>query len=205
MPLCENALSPSPFCPQPLHTPSSRFPALAQSLIIIHITGRRPWEPTKKLTLPAMAGLRALHSADPVRFSRQVLSRRFGISYEAVSRILRSRFAENTLESGSPDQAQAQSLHQQQQLAARSSAAGAAGPAWGRGVRAGDEEGAGGEPSLKGTKWDTTPATGEGISPVPAIQRVFGRRQTAIEMAEIAEIREGEAIAKATVSLDRDE
>lgn len=58
---------------------------------------------------------------------------------------------------------------------------------------------------MKGTKWDTTPATGEGISPVPAIQRVFGRRQTAIEMAEIAEIREGEAIAKATVSLDRDE
>jgi hypothetical protein len=166
---------------------------------MIHITGKRPWEPTKKLTLPAMAGLRALHSADPVTFSRQVLSRRFGISYEAVSRILRSRFAETTLESGSPDQAQAQRQHQQH--AARPSAVVATGPGAmsARGAGAGAEEDA--QPSLKGTKWDMTPQSGEGISPAPAIQRAFRMRRTAMDMAEMARARR---IAGAAVS-NRDE
>ncbi|RSH89512.1 Required for respiratory growth protein 9 mitochondrial [Saitozyma podzolica] len=162
-------------------------------------TGKRPWEPTKKLTLPAMAGLRALHSADPVTFSRQVLSRRFGISYEAVSRILRSRFAETTLESGSPDQAQAQRQHHQ--YAARPSAVVATGPGAmsARGAGAGAEEDA--QPSLKGTKWDMTPQSGEGISPAPAIQRAFRMRRTAMDMAEMARARR---IAGAAVS-NRDE
>lgn len=51
-----------------------------------------PWRPTKKLTYQAMAGLRALHANDPKTFSKDALSERFGISYEAVSRILRSKY-----------------------------------------------------------------------------------------------------------------
>ncbi|KAK4684120.1 hypothetical protein P7C73_g6082, partial [Tremellales sp. Uapishka_1] len=50
------------------------------------------WEPTKKLTFSAMAGLKALHAQDPETFTRGVLSERFGISEEAVRRILRSKF-----------------------------------------------------------------------------------------------------------------
>jgi len=39
-----------------------------------------------------MAGLRSLHIHDPETYTKQALSERFGISYEAVSRILRSKF-----------------------------------------------------------------------------------------------------------------
>lgn len=48
--------------------------------------------PTKKLTQSAMAGLQALHESDPVKYSRDELSERFGISYESVKRITRSKF-----------------------------------------------------------------------------------------------------------------
>jgi hypothetical protein len=51
-----------------------------------------PWAPTKKLTFQAMAGLRALHTNDPETFNREALSQRYGISYDAVTRILRSGF-----------------------------------------------------------------------------------------------------------------
>lgn len=51
-----------------------------------------PWRPAKKLTYQAMAGLRALHANDPKTFSKDALSERFGISYEAVNRILRSKY-----------------------------------------------------------------------------------------------------------------
>lgn len=51
-----------------------------------------PWQPTKKLTYSAMDGLRALHRANPKMFDRATLSERFGISFEAVSRILKSKF-----------------------------------------------------------------------------------------------------------------
>ncbi|WVQ94273.1 hypothetical protein IAU59_001352 [Kwoniella sp. CBS 9459] len=54
----------------------------------------RPWQPTKKLTYSAMAGLKALHQVDPDKFTKGVLSKKFGISYEAVSRILRSKYRE---------------------------------------------------------------------------------------------------------------
>lgn len=41
-----------------------------------------------------MAGLRALHAQDPRAFNIPVLSEKFGISFEAVKRILRSKFRE---------------------------------------------------------------------------------------------------------------
>jgi len=49
-----------------------------------------PWEPVKKLTFAAMAGLKQLHKSDPKKFTREGLAADFGISYEAVSRILKS-------------------------------------------------------------------------------------------------------------------
>jgi hypothetical protein len=52
----------------------------------------RKWEPTKKLTYQAMAGLRSLHAHDPKTFSKETLSQRYGISYDAVNRIIRSRY-----------------------------------------------------------------------------------------------------------------
>jgi len=51
-----------------------------------------PWAPIKKLTFQAMAGLRALHTNDPETFTREALSQRYGISYDAVTRILRSGY-----------------------------------------------------------------------------------------------------------------
>ena len=56
------------------------------------LTAKKRWEPTKKLTYPAMEGLRALHRADPATFNSQALSHKFGISREATHRILRSRW-----------------------------------------------------------------------------------------------------------------
>ncbi|WVF66654.1 hypothetical protein IAT40_001395 [Kwoniella sp. CBS 6097] len=57
----------------------------------------RPWQPTKKLTYSAMAGLKALHQVDPEKFTRAVLSKKFGISHEAVSRILKSKYRDADL------------------------------------------------------------------------------------------------------------
>ena len=51
-----------------------------------------PWAPVKKLTFQAMAGLRALHTNDPETFNREALALRYGISYDAVTRILRSDY-----------------------------------------------------------------------------------------------------------------
>jgi hypothetical protein len=71
-----------------LHTPSSSFdspPPPAE-----RTPGR--WEPTKKISIPAMQGLRALHQSDPKTFNHAVLSEKFGVSREAVARILRSKF-----------------------------------------------------------------------------------------------------------------
>ncbi|WWC57712.1 uncharacterized protein I303_100246 [Kwoniella dejecticola CBS 10117] len=53
------------------------------------------WAPTKKLTYSAMAGLKTLHSMDPDKFSREVLSKKFGISREAVTRILKSKYRDS--------------------------------------------------------------------------------------------------------------
>ncbi|KAJ9116339.1 hypothetical protein QFC22_004779 [Naganishia vaughanmartiniae] len=67
-----------------------------QSAIIVPPTERTPgrWEPTKKISIPAMQGLRELHASDPQTFTHGVLGEKFGISREAVARILRSRFRE---------------------------------------------------------------------------------------------------------------
>lgn len=55
-------------------------------------SSQMPWRPAKKLTYQAMAGLRVLHANDPKTFDKDALSERFGISYEAVSRILKSNY-----------------------------------------------------------------------------------------------------------------
>ncbi|WVR03199.1 hypothetical protein IAU60_000190 [Kwoniella sp. DSM 27419] len=52
----------------------------------------RPWQPTKKLTYSAMAGIRTLHAIDPEKHSKELLSKKFGVSREAITRIIRSKF-----------------------------------------------------------------------------------------------------------------
>ncbi|WVO16056.1 hypothetical protein L204_103721 [Cryptococcus depauperatus] len=107
---------------------------------------RGPWEPTKKLTFSAMAGLRTLHSLDPERFSRTMLSQKFGISREAVSRILRSKFREKSSENGND-------LELKGTVGANRA----------------------GKSTLRGTKWDIEPETSEKFSPVLAILQAYGR------------------------------
>lgn len=53
---------------------------------------KRPWQPKKRLSRDAIEHLRALHGSAPAQFGHKVLSDMFGISQEAVRRILRSRF-----------------------------------------------------------------------------------------------------------------
>ncbi|WVQ64429.1 uncharacterized protein L199_002595 [Kwoniella botswanensis] len=104
------------------------------------------WRPTKKLTYSAMAGLRTLYSMDPEKFNREFLSEKFGISREAVTRILKSKYrSDSTDDEGS----------------GLGSGSGLVIP--------------GGNDKLKGTKWDRNPGSSEEISPVPAILRAFGR------------------------------
>ena len=55
---------------------------------------KRPWQPFKKLSFAAMEGVKMLHRQDPVRFNHRYLSKEFGVSYEAITRILRSKFRE---------------------------------------------------------------------------------------------------------------
>ncbi|OCF43104.1 hypothetical protein I317_03073 [Kwoniella heveanensis CBS 569] len=74
----------------PLSQPSA--PELLSETAPTTKPASRPWQPTKKLTYSAMAGLKALHQVDPDKFTRAVLSKKFGISHEAVSRILKSKY-----------------------------------------------------------------------------------------------------------------
>lgn len=99
---------------------------------ISQIAPDEPWAPVKKLTFQAMAGLRALHANDPETFDRHALSQRYGISYDAVTRILRSGYQH----------------------------------------RKGQETGE----KIQGTKWDMNPGTSR-LSPVPAINKAFGKGQ----------------------------
>jgi hypothetical protein len=39
-----------------------------------------------------MAGIRSLHERDPTTYTPQYLSLQFGVSYEAIKRILKSKF-----------------------------------------------------------------------------------------------------------------
>lgn len=48
------------------------------------------WAPTKRLSRPAMQGIQDLHRQDPVKYSRAALSKGFGVSVEAITRILKS-------------------------------------------------------------------------------------------------------------------
>ncbi|ORZ29498.1 hypothetical protein BCR44DRAFT_98277, partial [Catenaria anguillulae PL171] len=50
------------------------------------------WDPLKKLPRSTMDRLRFLHSQDPKTFSVAALSTAYGIGYESVKRILRSKF-----------------------------------------------------------------------------------------------------------------
>lgn len=105
---------------------------------------KHPWQPTKKLSFAAMSGLKALHQADPETFNRNFLSKRFGISVEAVRRILRSDYR----------QLRAEITAIEARPATR--------------MKRGDEK-----RSLQGTKWDRSNLTAEKYSPVPAIMRAY--------------------------------
>ncbi|BEI84251.1 hypothetical protein CcaverHIS002_0408550 [Cutaneotrichosporon cavernicola] len=56
----------------------------------------RRWTPTKRLTYAAMSGMRELHAQDPATWTAQALGPKFGISYEAAKRILRSTWSATT-------------------------------------------------------------------------------------------------------------
>ena len=110
--------------------------------------GKRRWQPTKKLTFAAMAGLKALHTNDPHNFTRSVLSERFGISVEAVRRILKSDFRQSDADGAGGD------IEARPATKARSEDVG--------------------RKSLRGSKWDRNNLTSESYSPVPAIMRAYG-------------------------------
>lgn len=138
--------------PQPVQTPPpQRTPHTSSLSEAVAHKSRGPWQPTKKLTFSAMAGLRALHTLDPERFSRAFLSRKFGISHEAVNRILRSKFRGEKV-------------------------GGVEGLDGVRGLLSEDAPAGGlGKPDLRGTKWDKAPETSQRVSPVPAIMRAYGQ------------------------------
>ncbi|KIS00632.1 hypothetical protein L804_02051 [Cryptococcus deuterogattii 2001/935-1] len=154
-PLLRPPPQPSKSPPPPSSTPAPPLPqrtphTSSLSEAVAH-KSRGPWQPTKKLTFSAMAGLRALHTLDPERFSRAFLSRKFGISHEAVNRILRSKFRGEKV-------------------------GGIEGLDGVRGLLNDDAPAGGlGKPDLTGTKWDKAPETSERVSPVPAIMRAYGQ------------------------------
>ncbi|KAK8844681.1 hypothetical protein IAR55_006530 [Kwoniella newhampshirensis] len=139
-----------------------------------------PWSPTKKLTYSAMAGLRTLHSLDPDKFTKPVLSAKFGISVEAVSRILRSKFRDKSSVGGGGGGGEGAGdegglLHNDEGRILYSQEGDIG---LGKGVRfrsSGDSKTM--TTDLRGTKWDRNPSTAESISPVPAIERAYSRRR----------------------------
>ncbi|KAE8541192.1 hypothetical protein D1P53_002549 [Cryptococcus gattii VGV] len=143
--------TPPPPSSTPGPPPPQRTPHTSSLSEAVAHKPRGPWQPTKKLTFSAMAGLRALHTLDPERFSRAFLSRKFGISHEAVNRILRSKFRGENV-------------------------GGIEGLDGVRGLLSEDASAGGlGKPDLRGTKWDKAPETSERVSPVPAIMRAYGQ------------------------------
>lgn len=139
---------PSSSAPPPQHTPHT--PSLPEA--VAH-KPHGPWQPTKKLTFSAMAGLRALHTLDPERFSRAFLSRKFGISHEAVTRILKSKFRGQKIDGIEGLDGVMGLLNEEASEEA--------------------PPGGLGKPDLRGTKWDKAPETSERVSPVPAIMRAY--------------------------------
>ena len=51
------------------------------------------WNPRKRLSPDALAGIRALHQQFPEEYSTEVLSQKFEVSPEAIRRILRSKWS----------------------------------------------------------------------------------------------------------------
>jgi hypothetical protein len=121
-----------------------------------------------------MNGLRHLHFSDPATYTKSNLAEKFGISYEAVSRILKSRF-------------DAAGVKADQVVRAASASAGTAGTA-GSSVSAGKRRDRGemGYVDEAGTKQGPGPRDWDGLTikqqvqaydPVPHIDRQLARRQ----------------------------
>ena len=141
-----------------------------------------------------MNGLRHLHFSDPATFTRAVLAEKFGISYEAVLRILRSRFDASGVKAE-------QVMKAETGVAGAGSREGSKGGITQRqtgrlGVRNGGIEGIEGGASEAGEgglrDWDglTIKQQVKAYDPVPHIDRALARRR---EWAE-AERRRQEAV-----------
>lgn len=57
--------------------------------------GDQGWSPRKRISPDALAGIRALHSAEPTTYTTAVLAEHFKVSAEAVRRILKSKWQPN--------------------------------------------------------------------------------------------------------------
>jgi hypothetical protein len=113
-----------------------------------------------------MAGLKALHAADPDKFTYSDLSKKFGISYEAVNRILKSSWRDKVARGEVSSTRENVDWENEARPATRESAM-----AFVKRDMPEEVE----EKTLRGTKWDTSPELGETYSPVPAITRAMNR------------------------------
>ncbi|WVQ82586.1 hypothetical protein IAT38_004716 [Cryptococcus sp. DSM 104549] len=138
-------------------------------------SGTHAWRPTKKLTYSAMAGIRTLYSLDPVEYNKAALSERFGVSYEAISRIVKSKFREK--HAGTHDQILAEMGLEGVAEGEPAKAKVTQDVRGRRGKWRGEEVVRRGDNRLLGTKWDVDPRTSERSSPVPALLRAFGKGQ----------------------------
>lgn len=91
-----------------------------------------------------MAGVRALHESDPIRYDRKNLAKHFGISFEAVTRILKSKWRSQSEGISSSEPVPALGLSPLEKK------------------------------SISGTKWDKRPDTSPRHSPVHALRKVYG-------------------------------
>lgn len=71
---------------------AKREPWQAQKAALKAKFGGEGWRPRKRLSPDALAGIRALHDEFPEVFTTEALAAKFGISPEAVRRILKSRW-----------------------------------------------------------------------------------------------------------------
>ncbi|KAI0090129.1 hypothetical protein BDY19DRAFT_857464, partial [Irpex rosettiformis] len=56
------------------------------------------WSPPKKLSRPAMDGIRLMHAQHPEVFTTPVLAQQFKVSPEAIRRILKSKWEPTKVE-----------------------------------------------------------------------------------------------------------
>ncbi|KAF1345296.1 hypothetical protein BDV97DRAFT_277516, partial [Delphinella strobiligena] len=54
--------------------------------------GEQKWNPRKRISPDALAGIRAMHAAQPDLYSTEVLAHHFKVSPEAIRRILKSKW-----------------------------------------------------------------------------------------------------------------